>query len=302
MLRGLIASLLSSVLFAAMYYITPQLLPLNAEQVFGWRVLLTLPFTSLLLLAQGQRPQLGELLGKALACPTWALLLALSAALLGVQLWLFLWAPLNGMALPTSLGYFLMPLIMVLAGRCFFAERLRPLQWLAVALAAAGVAYEFARAGQLAWVTWAVALGFSAYFVLRRRLQTDHLAGHWLDLALLCPVALHLVFFAGDAAGLTAWQRLQTQPHLPLWVLALGLLSAAALALYMTAHARLPLALFGMLSYVEPILLVGVALILGERIQPGQGPLYAALGLAMGSMALDGLRQWLTIHNRKDTP
>lgn len=301
MLRGIVTSLLASALFAAMYYLAPHLLPLNGEQVFAWRILLTWPLTTGLLLASGQGAAAWALLRSVWRQPKRLLLILLSAALLGGQLWLFLWAPMNGLALPTSLGYFLMPLAMVAAGRYLFAERLSPWQSLAVAVAALGVGYEWWRAGSLAWTTVFVTLGFTAYFSLRRYLQTDNLTGHWLDMLLLLPAGVYFLL-RPDAAGLSAWQLGLAQPQLYPQLPLLGLLSAAALALYMTAHRLLPMALFGMLSYVEPVLLVLVALLLGERLQAGQLPLYAAILLALAFMLLDGWLRRPTVKLQDTTP
>lgn len=284
MITGLIASVGASVLFAAMYYLAPHLAPLDGEQIFGWRILSTLPFTTLIVLFRGQWPRARAMFGRALREPWWGLALCLSAALLGVQLWLFLWAPLQGRALPVSLGYFLLPLIMVLAGRWLFHERLSRLQWLAVGLAALGVAHEVLRSGGMSWETWLVAVGYTVYFVLRRKLGTDHLAGHWIDLLLLVPAAAWYVlrtpastlYFASD-------------PHLWAMVPALGVVSAVALALYMAASRLLALGLFGLLSYVEPVLLALAALLLGERIRGEQWLSYLPIFAAVGVLVIDGL-------------
>ncbi|OXH80920.1 chemotaxis protein, partial [Burkholderia multivorans] len=77
----------------------------------------------------GRWPALAALLSRSVR--DWRLLVALpmTAALLGLQLWLFLWAPLHGRMLEVSLGYFLLPLTMVLVGRFYYHERLDPLQW-----------------------------------------------------------------------------------------------------------------------------------------------------------------------------
>ncbi len=266
-----------------MYYLAPQLAPLDGEQIFGWRVLATLPFTTVLLLALGQWRRVRLLLRRAQRQPSLALGLLASAALLGVQLWLFLWAPLHGRALPVSLGYFLLPLVMVLAGRVLYRESLTGLQWLATLLAGAGVAHEVLRAGGMSWETWLVALGYTAYFVLRRRLATDHLGGHWLDMLLLVPAALGFVARAPSSLGLVAGHQ-----HLWAMVPVLGLVSAVALALYMAASRLLPLGLFGLLSYVEPVLLALVALALGESIGREQWPSYGPIFAAVGVLVLDG--------------
>ena len=283
MFKGLAASVAASVLFGALYYLAPLLAPLDGEQIFGWRVLCTLPFTTVLLLAQGQWPRVRLLALRAWRQPLLALGLAGSAAMLGVQLWLFLWAPLHGRALPVSLGYFLLPLVMVLAGRVLYRERLSRLQWLATLLAAAGVAHEVLRAGGMSWETWLVALGYTVYFVARRRMRTDHLGGHWLDMLLLVPAALWFVLRAPSSLPLVA-----DNAHLWALVPVLGVVSAVALALYMAASRLLPLGLFGLLSYVEPVLLALVALLLGESIGAAQWPTYGPIFAAVAVLVIDG--------------
>ena len=293
MIKGITASVLASVLFGGVYYLSPFLAPLDGEQIFGWRVLLTLPFTTALLLWRGEGARLRQMWRDVQRGPRHALYLLLSAAMLGVQLWLFMWAPLHGRALPVSLGYFLLPLTLVLAGRVVFGEKLSRAHQIATALAAAGVGFELWRTGSLSWEMWLVALGYTAYFVLRRCLRTDHLAGHWLDMALLVPVALY--FIARPPASLAL---LAGNPALWALLALLGVLSAVALALYMAASGWLPMGLFGLLSYVEPVLLVLVALLLGESLAPGQWPTYALIFAAVGVLVLDGVRHWLRERRR----
>lgn len=284
MLKGLTASVLASALFGALYYLAPLLAPLDGEQIFGWRVLLTVPFTTALLLWQGQAGRVRTLALRAWRGPSLALALGLSAFLLGVQLWLFLWAPLHGRALPVSLGYFLLPLTMVLTGRLLYRERLTPAQLVAAVLAGIGVLYELSRAGSMSWETALVALGYPVYFVLRRRLGTDHLGGHWVDMLLMTPVAAWFVMRAPSTVPLVL-------EHSHLWALlpTMGLLSGVALALYMAASRLLPLGLFGLLSYVEPALLVVVALLLGESLAPGQWAIYGAVVAAVVVLVGDGV-------------
>ncbi len=290
MVRGVLASVVASCLFGGMYYFSPLLAPLTGEQVFGWRMVATLPLTTALLLYTGQASAVLAIVRRVRRYWHLGALLLLSAALFGVQLWLFLWAPLHGYALPTSLGYFLLPLAMVLAGRVIFGERLTRLQQLAVLLASCGMAWELLRGGTLAWPTWMVVIGYCAYFVLRRLMRTDSLAGHWLDVLIMLPVCLWYVL-ASHLDVPSGWHTVVQTPRLHLLIPVLGIVSAVALALYMTAHKLLPLGLFGMLSYVEPVLLVAAALLLGERIQPGQEAMYLLIAAAVAVMAFEGLWQ-----------
>ena len=104
-----------------------------------------------------------------------------------------MWAPLNGYSLDVSLGYFLLPLTMVLTGRIAYGERLSYLQKIAVFFACLGVINEVYQVGGFSWATLLVCIGYPTYFVVRKRLATDNLGGLWLDMALTLPVAFWFV-------------------------------------------------------------------------------------------------------------
>jgi len=281
---GVFCSLLASVLFACAYYSATLLAELGGEKIYGWRVLVTAPLLGLFIIVSGRGNDISRLWRRALRQPVLWLALLLSSGLLGVQLWLFMWAPVNGYGLDVSLGYFLLPLALVLTGRWCFHERISRLQILACAIAAIGVANELLFAPRVSWPTFVIVLGYPCYFALRRVLQTNHLGGMWFDLALSLPVAL---WFALEPMQATA--AAQPLLWLALLVLGLGVVSAAALILMILASDRLELGLFGLLGYVEPALLVVVALLLGERIAPSQWITYLGIWLAVLLLAGEGL-------------
>ncbi|KRW68294.1 chemotaxis protein [Pseudomonas sp. TTU2014-105ASC] len=284
-LAGVAGSLAASTLFATLYYYTSLLEPLSGQQIYGWRILLTAPCLALLLLAIGRWGEVREILVRVPAEARLWLALPLSSALVGLQLWLFMWAPINGHGLDVSLGYFLLPLTLVLTGRLVFGEAISRLQRLACLLAAVGVGNQLLLASSLSWPVLAVALGYPCYFVLRRWIGTASLGGLWVDLIISLPVAALFAF--SDRETL---QQLAASPALLLLIIGLGALSALALALMIVASKRLDLALFGLLSYVEPVLLVAVALLLGESIAPDQWLTYGAIWAAIGLLVFEGLR------------
>ncbi|KVL12271.1 EamA family transporter RarD [Burkholderia sp. MSMB1826] len=282
--RGLTLSVMASTLFALMSVYAKLLAPLTGLDIFAWRVVWTAPGALALIALRGRWPALVELARR--GARDWRLLIALpaSAALLGVQLWLFLWAPLHGRMLEVSLGYFLLPLTMVLVGRFYYHERLDPLQWTAVGCAALGVAHEVWATRAFAWPTLVVALGYPPYFVLRRRINADSLAAFAIEIVLLCPIALAMV----------ATSSTRVAGHPLLWgalLPGLGILSTLALASYLKASRMLPMALFGILGYVEPVLLVVVSLLLlGETLSVAQlatyGPIWVAVALTAWHSAM----------------
>lgn len=284
--RGVALSVLASTLFGVMYYYASLLAPLDGEQIFGWRMLLTLPLMAVFLLAAGDWQIVRTTAARLHREPRLWLVLPLSSALLGLQLWLFLWAPSSGHALDVSLGYFMLPLAMALTGRLVYGERLTSLQSLAVLCAGAGVLHELWRVGSFSWTAAVVALGYPLYFVLRRHHGTDHMGGLWFDMLLMLPLAAWFALFM--APGLAVYTQ---RPALWGLVPLMGLISTTALVSYILSSRLLPLGLFGLLGYVEPVLLVGVALLLGERIAPGQWWTYGPVWLAVGLLVLEGLRK-----------
>jgi len=291
--KGIVSSVMASCLFAVMYFYTSLLAPLDGEEIFGWRTLLTLPCLTLFMLVSKDWKRVGELLARVKRTPVLLLSMVGTSWLMGVQLWLFLWAPLHGRSLEVSMGYFLLPLAMVLTGRLVYGERLSRLQKVAVACAALGVGHELYQNGSFAWETLLVTIGYPIYFVLRRRCRTDHLGGLWCDMCLLLPWALYFVIQGPLSSG-----DLQAHPGLYALIPVLGAISASALIAYVLASRMLPFSLFGLLSYVEPVLLVGVALLLGETIGPDQWLTYLPIWAAVLVLVLEGFKHLLRQRRR----
>lgn len=285
---GVLLSVTASVLFAVMYFYTTRLSPLTGEEIFGWRMLLTFPFATLLMWRFGDWPLAAGLLRRMLKAPRMLLIVLATSSLLAVQIWLFMWAPLHGRALQVSLGYFLLPLTMVLSGWVFYRERPSGLEKAAIMFAATGVGNELYYVGSLSWETMLVALGYPAYFLLRRKHGMAHLTGLWLEMGFMLPVAVWFVLQRPDVMA-----TFQLRPTLLFLIPLLGLVSASALACYIMSSRYLTLTLFGLLGYVEPVLLVCVALLLGETIAPPQWLTYMSIWAAVVMLAGGGLRHAL---------
>jgi chloramphenicol-sensitive protein RarD len=116
--------------------------------------------------------------------------LACSGVLIGSNWLLFIYAVVSARVLEASLGYFINPLVSLVLGMVFLGERLRPLQWLAVAVAVAGVGNEIVRFGAVPWLGLALAFSFGFYGLVRKRLGVDSFTGLTVETWLLLPVAL----------------------------------------------------------------------------------------------------------------
>ncbi|MFC7789851.1 EamA family transporter [Microbacterium sp. MAHUQ-60] len=278
--RGVAASLLASVLFASIFYLTAQLHS-SAEVVWAWRVLATLALYLAALWLASSRVALRVLLRRLRSrwwLPPLALLLA---SIVGVQLWLFMWAPMHGHGLDASLGYLLLPITLVLGGRFILHARVSRMQWCVVALAAVAVAVKLVATPQLSWVTLVICIPYAVYFVLRQRFGLDGPFVFGMELAVMSPIAVIMLATA-------------TPGPLPLvevaGLAAVGVLGGFGMVLYLGASTLLSMPVFGLLTYVEPVLLVAVAFVLGERMQGADVLVYAILAVALALLAVEGFR------------
>ncbi len=178
-------------------------------------------------------------------------LFALSAVLLSFNWLIYLLAVQGGHVLDASLGYFMNPLVNVLLGVLVLKERLRPPQWLAVVLAALGVAWLTLMAGRPPWYALSLAFTFGLYGLMRKTATLGALEGLALETLLLAPIvvpALAWWTFANQGA------LLRGDAALTGLLLVSGPLTALPLLFFAAAARRLPLATLGLVQYLSPTL------------------------------------------------
>ncbi|MCG9789424.1 EamA family transporter RarD [Vibrio mediterranei] len=288
--KGISASILASCLFGLLpLYVQfqPELEAFNvaggeghwiAAQRIIWSVLVVLLFLTL-------SRRIGMLFSALKQVNRWHRYL-FSALLVGPQYWIFVWAPLYGETLSVALGYFSLPLVLVVVGRFVYGDRLTPLQTLACCVAGAGVIYAYMMAEGLSWIVLLIALGYPIYFVHRRTLGVKSDVGFALDNLFLLPFAL------GATLYLQPWSYIQ-QLDASVWIYYVGLAVAGSvpMLLFLFASQSLSMSLFGLLGYVEPVLVFCVGLLLGERVAASDMPTYLLVMVALLILAIDGLKR-----------
>ncbi len=280
--QGTVASVSSSVLFSMMFLFGLFMLPLTGTQVASWRVLMMLLSLVILLSLTKQWQHVFDYIKTLKTVKEW-LIFILPAPILGGQIWLFMWAPVNGFGLDVTLGYFLLPLMMIVIGRFFYQEYMSALQWIAALCAALGIGYDIVQYGSVSWVTLFVCLGYPPYYLLRRTLSVPPITGLLFDLTLLTPIVLVMLYMSGGFS--VAAQNMKFWYLLPL----LGAFSALAMSLTMMASNKLPVSLFGALSYIEPMLLFVFSItILSQSLDEGGSLfMYGMITLALLVMIID---------------
>ncbi|SFM12834.1 EamA family transporter RarD [Methylobacterium pseudosasicola] len=211
-------------------------------------------------------------------------LLAVSAAMIGVNWLLYLYAIDRGHLLDASLGYYINPLVSVAFGRIVLGERLRPLQAVAVGIAASGVAVAVLWAGELPALSLSLAVSFALYGLVRKIVGVDALVGFLAETLLLLPLAI-------------LWLVLSPEPFLPAESKSLALLmltgvtTALPLIWFAAAAVRLRLTTLGLLQYVAPTCLLGLSVLAyGEHVEPPRAAMFALIWVALALYSVDALR------------
>lgn len=183
--------------------------------------------------------------------PTVLAMFALSSLVLAVNWLTYVWAVSNGHVIDASLGYFINPLVSVALGTFVLHERLRRWQWVAVALAAAGVLWLAALGPTLPWVGIVIAISFGLYGLMRKTAALGALEGLTLETALLAPPAIALLaWWTWQGSGGLAHRDAATLA----WLIGLGPMTSVPLLLFAAGARRISLATLGVLQYISPTL------------------------------------------------
>jgi chloramphenicol-sensitive protein RarD len=226
-----------------------------ALQIMFHRVLWAFLFVALLIILRQTWPRLKESLKK----PRILLIYTLSAGLLAINWLIYIYGINSGQVVETSLGYFINPLLSVALGVVFLRERLRPMQWFPIGLAAVGVLYLTLQYGSLPWIALGLAFSFGLYGLFKKISPLSALHGLSLETGILfIPALLFLLYTESQASG--------SFGHLGMNVTILlafsGVVTAVPLLLFTRAAQSIPLTLLGILQYIAPTIqfLLGIFL------------------------------------------
>ena len=182
---------------------------------------------------------------------------SIAAVLLSINWLIYVWGVNAGFIVETSLGYFINPLLSVLLGVIFLRERLRPMQWIPVGLAAVGVMYLTFVYGRPPWIALSLAFSFGFYGFVKKLSPLGSLYGLTLETGIVFPVALIYLVVVG-VTGTGAFFHAGTL--IDLFLIGAGIVTTIPLLMFASAAKQIPLTLVGLLQYIAPTLqfLIGV--------------------------------------------
>ena len=282
--EGLLAGLGAYLIwgFVAMYFDYLHRRGVSAEHILAYRIAWSAFFLAILITVLRQWEQVWACLRSRRS------LLALigSTTLISINWYTYIYAVATHQLSHASLGYYMNPLVNVLLGVALLRERLRLLQFLAIALAVAGVTCLTVAIGKPPWIALSLAISFGLYGLLRKTMPAGAMAGLMVETAIVTPVCLAFLAWPGAHA---------TGPRAGLDVHALlalsGIITATPLLLFALAARRLRLTTLGFLQFSSPTLQFLIAVwYFGEPFTKARQVTFAFIWAAVIVFLLDQLR------------
>jgi chloramphenicol-sensitive protein RarD len=257
-----------------LYLVLVETVP--AVEFVGWRVIWTIPFCLFLM---HLRKQWSEL---AAAFRQWRVLrlLLLSAALIAANWLIYVAAIQAGHIYAASFGYYITPLMQVLAGTLFLGERLNPLRWLAVAISGLGVVLLGWGELSMLWISLALAISWSSYGLVRKLTPVGSLPGLTVETLVLLPGGVAIAaWYAATPAG----SSFGHEAGLSTLIVLAGPLTALPLTLFAIAARRMDFTTLGMLQFASPtvVFILGVT-VFDLPLDPVQLASFAVIWAAIG--------------------
>jgi chloramphenicol-sensitive protein RarD len=260
------------------------LVPTGPWEVVAWRVLLSFVFCVLLLTVTRGWVAFGVILRQ----PKLLGWTALAGLLIYVNWQVFLIGTLSGNVVETSLGYFINPITTVLLGVFVLKERIRKLQWAAIAIAAIAVVVIVVAYRAFPWIALSLTASFGVYGLIKKKIgpAVDAVSGLTLESFWLIPIAVvQLIVVALTPAGITMGANGWT--HALLLAFA-GVATAVPLLLFAAGTRRINLTVIGMIQFVTPVMqfLIGVV-VLHEPMPTERWVGFIIVWIAIGVFIVD---------------
>jgi chloramphenicol-sensitive protein RarD len=220
--------------------------------------------------------------------------LFLTTILVSINWLTYIWATNNGHVVEAALGYYINPLIIIAFGVLLLREKMRPLQWLAVGIAAVGVTILTIDYGRLPWVAISLALSWGTYGLVKKKLDLGALNGLAIEtLISLIPYAGYLIYLGNQGTG-----QFGQKPGLTILLISAGAVTAIPLLLFNGSTTRLPYSTIGLLQYITPTIQFSIGVWVRHEVMPSARWIgFVVIWLALLALATDLVRSSRAVDN-----
>jgi len=236
----------------------------SAMQITAHRIVWSCVFVLAWLGISGELGKLGE------AARRKGVLIRLVASAFFIAVnWIgFAWAVNHDQVLEVSLAYFIGPLLNIMLGIVVLSERLNRAQWLAVAFAAAGVAYLTFVTGRAPWIALMVGSSFAFYGLIRKTVSIDALPGLAVETILLTPLSVAYLIWC-QLNGTSAF--FHQGGLVDALLLASGVVTSVPLVLFAFGARQVPYSTIGVIQFIGPSLQMVCGLVVfNESLEAGR--------------------------------
>jgi chloramphenicol-sensitive protein RarD len=268
--------------FAAIYFKLVQVVaPL---EILAHRIVWSLLMLGVLITAMRRWRAIGHVL-RSRATLAW---LTASTLLIAVNWYTYIWAVTRNHMIDASLGYFINPLVSVLLGYLFYAERLRPWERASIALAAIAVTWLTVSVGIFPWIALVLAVSFGLYGLVRKKAAVASIEALTIETAILLPAAALYLYWLSRNGTLSFGDS----TRLDALLVAAGPVTALPLLWFAGAVRRLRLATIGLLQYIAPTLQFVIAVAIYREPFGGQRMIaFVLIWIAVAMFSIDNVRR-----------
>jgi len=267
--------------FLPVYFVLVR--DVDPTEVLAHRVIWAVPFGALILSFRHQWAEVG----RALTHRTMLGWLTLSALFIGMNWFVYIWAIGDGRILETSLGYYINPLTNMLVGFWLFGERLRRYQKVAVGLATIGVLVLTLAADGVPWVALFLAVSFTVYAAVRKRVVIGGMPGLFVETVLLLPLAIAWFFYLYTSSRLVFADG---NVAMSFWLMIAGPITALPLLCFALAARRLSLTTIGFMQFLAPTIQFCTGIYFGEELTVPHIICFSFIWSAVGFFIYDALK------------
>ncbi|CAN2220436.1 RarD Predicted permeases [Candidatus Nanopelagicaceae bacterium] len=287
---GLLFGVGSYVLWGLFPLYWPLLQPASPLEIVSHRAVWTLVFCLIVLALSKQLHSMIAIVKK----PKIMAGLFLTTILVSINWLTYIWATNNGHVVEAALGYYINPLIIIAFGVLLLREKMRPLQWLAVGIAAIGVAILTFDYGRLPWVAISLALSWGTYGLVKKKLDLGALDGLAIEtLISLIPYVGYLIYLGNQGTG-----QFGQSPGLTILLISAGAVTAIPLLLFNGSTTRLPYSTIGLLQYITPTIQFSIGVWIRHEDMPAARWIgFVVIWLALIALAVDLVRSSRAVDN-----
>jgi chloramphenicol-sensitive protein RarD len=214
-------------------------------------------------------------------------ILALTSAIIVFNWGFYVWSIEHGRALESSLGYFINPLLNVIAGYLFLHERFTRAQVVAIVLAALGVIIQTVATGVFPWLGLMLGASFCLYGLLRKVVPVGATQGFLVEVMLIAPPMLVVEYWLFKTGQASFGSDLKTT----LLLIGCGGLTAGALLFFAESLKRIRYSTAGILQYISPSLVFLTAVYMfGEPMDRWKLLSFACIWVALAIYSVSALR------------